>query len=759
MNDMYFASSGQEFLSAREIAELAKTRWIAGFPKTERGVQIYARNCGWVGLGKHLCRKRSGRGGGLEYHFSLLPAGIRTALEGNATKAAIAQRQSVEIDLDQRRLDALKASTLSPRARAVMEARAEILTSIEGYAIANNEKRSWALARFLTAQDACMARQEIEARRDQGGVLTAQEVLSLADPLLLTAPHGFDIDPARLKLANDRKASASIKRSALYEWFKARDTAGVVALAPVPPKTKDKIHPGFAGFLKFYAIGSKPTMTDALGEYLKTNPAPDMRITLSQVQHILRKRLNNIEKNVGREGLLTLRARLPYVTRTTDDMWPTTAYTADGKTFDAEIADPVTHRPIRPEITTIMDVATRKIVGISLGRSENQRSVAEALRNACVGCGIPAIFYVDRGPGYKNKAMDADVSGLMGRLGITKTHARPYGSQAKGLIERPNATVWDTLAKRLPTYMGKDMDKEAGDKIHKITRHEIKEFGRSRHLPTWQEFVKLCEDRVEEYNNRPHGSLPRFEDPVTGRWRTMSPNEAWQAHAASGFEPVSVEAGEVDDLFRPYEIRTCLRAEVKWNTNTYFHADLEPYHETRVMVGYDYHQADKVWVREFDVATGQPGRLICVAEFMGNAERYFPLSFEEKALETRTNTRKQRLENKIEAVEDERRAPYLVEQESAFEMPVFEARDPEAIPSERVQLAVDNTAPKPAARARRTFNSDEELAAWALENPQEISRKQADLLRDCLSRSTARELFRLSGIDTEALRTLLRAVA
>ncbi|MCB1363602.1 MAG: DDE-type integrase/transposase/recombinase [Rhodobacteraceae bacterium] len=386
-----------------------------------------------------------------------------------------------------------------------------------------------------------------------------------------TVAAGFDLDPQRLVVANDRRARADISRATIYNWFKARDTGGVAALSPLKTKTAAPLHPGFAGFLKYYAIGSKPSASDALKQYIeRENPPEKRRLTLPQVRHILRNRLNNIERNVGREGLLTLRSRLAYVTRTTGDMWPTTIFTADGKTFDAEIADPVTRRPIRPEITTVADVVTRKIVGISLARSENQRSVAEALRRSCVANGICAIFYVDRGPGYRNQALDADVSGLMGRLGITKMHAAPYGSQAKGLIERIQGTVWNTLARRLPTYIGRDMDKEAGDRIHKLTRRELREFGQSRHLPDWQTFVRLCDDMVAEYNASEHRSLPKFRDPDTGRMRHMSPNEAWAAHMADGFKPIEVDPHEADDLFRPYEIRQVRRAEVAWNGNRYF---------------------------------------------------------------------------------------------------------------------------------------------------------------------------------------------
>lgn len=58
-----------------------------------------------------------------------------------------------------------------------------------------------------------------------------------------------------------------------------------------------------------------------------------MTLTLAQVEYIVGQRLNAVEKMVGREGLLTLRSRLPYITRTTEDMLPTTIYTADGKSL------------------------------------------------------------------------------------------------------------------------------------------------------------------------------------------------------------------------------------------------------------------------------------------------------------------------------------------------------------------------------------------------------------------------------------------
>ena len=759
-------AAAPEYFTAAELAQIAKDRGLKGFPGTERNFRRLAEREGWNDLPARVSRQRAGKSGGrpaMEYHLSILPAALQQVLAGRAMKARMVQRVVAEGEADRRKLAALKASQVSASARMVMEARAEILTSIEGYAAANSQTRAWSIARFLEAQEAFRDRQEIEARRDGGEILTEREAISLTRRLVLMADDGFHLDPARLAAANDRKKAAGISERTLRRWFKARDERSAVALAPVPPRDPQPIPESFFDFLKFYAKPGKPDITDAHGQYLKEAASPGlhrMPLTLHQVKYILKNRMNNIERHVGREGLLTLRSRMAYVTRTTEDMWPTTIYSADGKTFDAEIADPVTKRPIRPEITTVIDVVTRKIVGISLARSENQRSVAEALRNSCCWNGIPAIFYVDRGPGYRNEAMDADVGGLMGRLGITKMHAAPYGSQAKGRIERVNATVWDTLAKRLPTFIGADMDKEAGQKVHKLTRQELKLFGQSHNLPSWEDFVALCEAMVAEHNDKPHRSLPRFEDPATGHKRHMSPNECWAAHVDTGFEPVPVDAEEADDLFRPYEIRTARRAMVEWNGNQYFDDALEGYHQRKVMVGYDYHQASRVWVREFDPETGQPGKLICVARFGGNAERYVPLSYEQKAIETRAKGRQRRVEEKLTAIEAERDGLLMIEQQVA-EVADFIDLAPAYEPTPAI-LAVDNTTEtpaKPSAPRRQVFASDDELAAWALKHPDQLIPNQIAVLRRCLSRPISRENLEANGIDTEALRTLLRAAA
>jgi putative transposase len=568
----------------------------------------------------------------------------------------------------------------------------------------------------------------------------------------LTNPEkeGFGLTEEVLRKANNRPTgSLKISRATIYSWLNLRLAHGVPGLAPTPPKVADPLPPGFVEFLKFYARPQKPNMTEALKDYLESGPK-DL-LTIDQVGHALRKKLNGIERHVGREGLLTLRSRLAYIQRDTSNLLPTTIYTADGKTFDAEIADPVQGHPCKPEITSILDVATRKCVSFALSRKENASCVAEALRTGCVDHGIPAMFYTDRGAGYKNRRFDDAVLGLIGRLSITKMHALPYNSQAKGIIERFNK-IWNPLAQRLPTYLGAPMDKEAGWVAHKRTRADIKAFGQSSLLPSWEDFRAMCAQAIADYNAKPHESLPKIEDPVTGKTRHMSPDEAWAQHVSEGFEPVMVDAESIDDLFRPYEVRVASRALVQWNTNTYFHMALEPYHGTEVAVGYDENQANFVWVREYDREADQPGRFICKAEFGGNKQAYVPLTAQRAAEEKRAKGAIKRIDKKRDAITDGLDGPFQLEHLKAAPMP-----DLTIVATAPIKVAaVGPTPPSPAARL---MNPDVEIALKCLADPTQLTPGRRKLLLDFTAGRAGREFLRISGVDLDALEDLLRSAA
>lgn len=713
----------QDFYTAQEIADAAKRLKVGSVPHTKRRVNDFARREGWNELPSNLCRQRAGRegGGGREYHFSLLPDVLQAALQGEHRTDIVLADQQERKALEVARREKLTTADLSARQREVMNARSAILTAIEAHQIAAGMSQRQAIRAFLRA------------------------------------PEEFDVVDHTLVTANDRaNASREISLRTIQRWFEKREI-GVASLAPLPTKEKQDMPSWFWQFLRFYAQPQKPCLSEALARYKDALPANVTPPNYDQVRRLL-ARLGNVERHRGREGSLTLKSRMAYVMRSTADLLPTCIFTADGKTFDAEVSHPIHGQPFRPEITSIVDVATRRCVGFSVGLAENSHDVADALRHACETNGIPAIFYVDRGPGFRNEALDNHLTGLTERLGITKLHSLPYNSQARGIIERFNGSVWNPLAQSFATYIGETMDRQAKQRVFKETRRDLKRIGTSRLLPSFKEFVDACNNAIVAYNARPHSSLPD----------RMSPDQYWQYHLSAGFEIVPVLDGERDDLFRPYVKRRTRRAQIEWNTNSYFHLDLEEFHGEDVLVGYDIHDASKVWVREIERRDGEErmGRLICVAIFEGNKQRYVPLTMERAAVEKRATTRAKRLKDKLAVVEAELEANRYLEASGVQHMPIIETevnqRDAELVePAGNVTLISDHQdEPEPAMRPRRrVFASDEELAAWALENPGELSSNQVRVLRSCLQRPAAIELFRLSGIDVDALRNIIRAAA
>ena len=278
-------------------------------------------------------------------------------------------------------------------------------------------------------------------------------------------------------------------------------------------------------------------------------------------------------------------------------------------------------------------MASRKLVGFSIDLAESGLAVLDAIRTAVCTNGVMALFYVDNGSGYKNAMMSRDGSGLMDRLGSTLTHSLPYNSQAKGIVERSHKSIWIEAAKKLPTYIGADMDKEARQKVFKKTRKDIATFGESKLLLAWDDFMTLCRDEVERYNNRPHHAHPRRHNKLTGRRDHLTPQQVWDEKLAMmanmGKPVVQVREADMVDLFRPYIERKVLRGEIKMFNHVYFSRDLEQYHGETVHVGYDIHDASQVWVRDVS------GRLLAVAKFEANTRAYFAQPVIEQAHEKR----------------------------------------------------------------------------------------------------------------------------
>ena len=515
----------------------------------------------------------------------------------------------------------------------------------------------------------------------------------------------------------------------IKRWFAARESN---SLAP-KARTEDMNVPSWLPvFLECYRLPMKPSVSEAYrlfvirleGLHSPLGKEADVP-SIHQVRRWLGK-LGNVERERGRRGARDLKNILPHKRRDFMHLKPAAIYTADGHTFDAEVLNPLSGLPFRPEITTVLDVGTRRCMGWSVGLAESRFTVLEALSHASRAA-IGALWYVDWGRGFENLMMTDEATGLMGRLGMTMTHSRAYNSQAKGASERSH-NIFTRAAANLPSFVGKNMDDEARQKLFKLSRKEVRLHGKilNSPIPTWDEFKGYIERVVDEYNDRPHRSLPKFTD-REGKRRHMSPNEFWALKVAEFGEPPSVSPEEEGYLFRPQVMRTVRRGEVSLFSNTYYSAELMEFNGETVRVGYDVQDALWVWIYD-DV-----GRLICKAEWHGNSTDYMPVSVLERAEDKRNDERLKRNELQQQNILKERRVPTIEHQDSVniggMVLDMGQIKAKAAALAARRNREDDLTVEAVAVKAVEMPSETEAAAGWSV--PSEASERFALYQRLC----------------------------
>ncbi|KWA14011.1 hypothetical protein WT38_03140 [Burkholderia territorii] len=160
--------------------------------------------------------------------------------------------------------------------------------------------------------------------------------------------------------------------------------AKVGALAPKVPHADFTVPAWAKAFLGFYQQPQKPSVELAYREFETAYRMRDRDWdfpTIHQVRRFLGK-MGRVAVEAGRMGARELKTIRPFIRRSFDQLLPNDVWSADGHTFDAEVQHPLHGRPFRPEITTIVDIATRRAVGFSIGLAESAIAVIDALRHA-----------------------------------------------------------------------------------------------------------------------------------------------------------------------------------------------------------------------------------------------------------------------------------------------------------------------------------------------------------------------------------------
>ena len=502
---------------------------------------------------------------------------------------------------------------------------------------------------------------------------------------------------------------------------------------------KPSVPAAFEWFLRDWQAGSL-----ALAPFSDTADYPNVHQARRWVD-----KMGAVSKQRGRMGARELKTRQGFVRRRWQDYLPLDIVVADGQCFDAECGHPDNPNvPIRPEITLIVDVGTRRIVGVGMDTAESGRAVRGAVAEMVLRHGCAAVFNADNGKGYANGLLQDEVTGLFARLGTTMKFSAPYSSQARGVIERLHKTVLVKLSKRLNSYIGADMDGEASRAAHKVARKAMK-MGvdlqslpalkniaslSPRLLPTFEEMKRLVYAAVEEYNDTPHRSMEKVRD-VSGAVRHQTPNELWAVKAALAENSpdrrdrfVKIESEEQMFLFLPQEIRTVQRSEVSLRNNRYYSPLLEEYHQQQVRIAYNEHNADRVWVLDMD------GRFIAAADWDANARDFYPKAVVEQAKDKRLQGQINRLDYK-KAVIQETRPSLLVEHQDTrvniggvvFDMAEVKAKA--AALSQHRSRVDDVTVETVEVKAVKRPSETEAVTGWSV--PSEASERFALYQRIC----------------------------
>ncbi|EEZ5537881.1 transposase [Shigella sonnei] len=654
---------------------------LAGFPAAEKNVRarldkLTEQNPEWK-------RKRKGTKA-FEYYIECLPAEAQRILKKKYTQqlmndasvpAVVVAKPSKQIAMRQE--------------LAVMNKCSEI--ALQAVQSLTDKQKAIADARILLAA-------EVHKLREYAGMTRTAAVQHIVDGVRCQALPERIITAANT--ANARQGTRTgVSKGSLQEWYStyllAQGNAIQLQALLAPGHHKEVPWEQVAWlneFFMFYRVWTRPTLQQAyrqFAEWWNDTYAhnPDLLAALPSV-HAVRRVLGKVPKIVKERFRYTgssWRSLNPFVRRDWSTLPVNGVWVGDGHCMKLTAFSP-DGNIARPEATFIMDAGQRFIVGWSLSLSENVIAVADALRHGMSQHGVPLIYYSDNGGGEKNRQLDADITGILPRLGVEHHTGIPGNPQGRGIIERFNKIVPKDVAISFQSYCAKEADGEsvrlqqriaqsalkATHKGKDLTKRQVEAMGK---IPTWEQLLSAIEQEVHRYNNRPHTSLPRRDNgehysPAAYRKKLL---------AEQGAEIDYLSPEELHEMYRPEIIRKTERGEVRLFNNIYFSHALATEAGNEVRVCYDIHDASSVIVRRMD------GAFICDAIWNGNKVDAFAKPVIERVKQQRVKGRIARATAVIEDAKRELR-PALEQSVPEFDLGYMQQHLPHEREAEELYL-------------------------------------------------------------------------
>lgn len=392
------------WFTAAEIAALA----LPGLPASKRNVNDLADRQGWRqarnSRGEPLCRPRAARGGGFEFHISLLPAAARQALAPKPQAAAKPSREDLWAAFE--RLPAPK--------RAEAERRVALLARVEELAIDGG--RVGAVLRVCAESGVSKA--------TLYGWFKLVEGLDRADRLPALAPQ-----------------------------HKGGRTKVEVDIDLLDILTSDYLRPEEPSLISCYRRVEEIAAERGVA-------CPELAI----MRRRMKAKLSASTIIAHRKGKAALKATFPHQVRDRSIFLPTDAYVADTHIWDV-LVQWEDGSIGRPATIGVQDLASNKIVAHRTSQSETTEVVSLTFGDAFRDYGIPNDFWLDNSrvfaskqltggqkTRYRFKRTPGEIQGMLTALGVTVHFTTPYSGQSKP-IERSWRDFAGDIAKH-PIFAG-----------------------------------------------------------------------------------------------------------------------------------------------------------------------------------------------------------------------------------------------------------------------------------------------------------------
>lgn len=522
------APTTREWFTAAELAELR----LPGLPGDKSSVNRRARQDGWalqVAVGKlPLARERQGRGGGMEFHFTVLPA-------------------SAQVDLVRRGIVAKPEKTEE---------------STKRYGWAWYEKQS--------------AKSKDEAHRRLG----------IMEEIELLTGSGMTVSATIARMATDH----GVSQATLYNWRDM--IKGVTRDNWLPALTPRREGGGadadidervWKQFLSDYLRAECPSLARCHARTVRFAEAEGLSVPSERtMRRRLQRELASNYVIYKREGEEALRRRLPAQRRTVDHLHALEIVNLDGHQADVWVRSPNGNgKPVRPVIVAIQDVYSSMILAWAADLSENSIITQIAFGNLFKQYGIPKAVLTDNGRAFasktisggqdtrfRNKIKEDEPTGVLTAVGINVKWALPYRGQSKP-IERAFRDLCDSIA-RGPACAGAYAGNSVANKPHNVGERVME----------WDEFMQVFADGIAEHNTR-KGRKGRH---YAGRSFAEVFAESYATAPISKATPEQLRLALLTAEQKTVSFQT---SEIQLYGNRYWHPVLGDHRRAKVMVRFD----------------------------------------------------------------------------------------------------------------------------------------------------------------------------